>query len=86
MEQFLWGALSLACVAVAALFMRFWKLTRDRLFLYFSLGFSVFGLNWIALAVLSPPTESRPYIFLLRLAAFLLIIVGIVDKNRRRNI
>jgi len=85
MEQFLWGALTMACFTAALLLLRFWRLTRDRLFLFFALGFCVFAANWMALAIVNPVTESRHYIFLLRLAAFLLIILGIIDKNRRRG-
>jgi len=85
MGQFLWGALAMACLTAALLFLRFWRLTRDRLFVYFSVGFCVFALNWIALAVLNSAIESHHYIFLLRLVAFLLIIAGIVDKNRGRR-
>jgi len=85
MEQFVLGALTMSCFTVAILFLRFWSLTRDRLFMFFALGFCVFGLNWLALAVVQPPVESRHYIFLLRLLAFALIMVGIVEKNRRRR-
>jgi hypothetical protein len=72
--------------AVAALFfLRSWRVSGDRLFLYFALGFAAMALNWIGLASIEPALESRHLVYLLRLLAFVLIIVGIVDKNRRVN-
>lgn len=85
LHQFLFGALSMACCTAALLFLRFWRVTWDRLFLFFSLGFWVFALNWIALAITESGVENRHYTFLLGLLAFGLIIVGILDKNRRNG-
>ena len=82
MDNFLWGALAMGCVTASLLFLRHWRVSRDRLFLYFALAFAVFSLNWISLAVLDPPSETRHYFYLLRLGAFVLIIVGIAAKNR----
>lgn len=83
MVVYLWGALTMACAVTAILFLRFWKVSGERLFLFFSLAFAVFGLNWAGLGILEPATESRHYFYVLRLIAFVLIIVGIIDKNRR---
>ena len=73
----------MAAAIAGLIFLRSWKLTKDRLFLFFSLAFWVFALNWLALATTS--VESRLFIYLLRLFGFALIIVAIVDKNRRRG-
>jgi peptidoglycan/LPS O-acetylase OafA/YrhL len=73
----------MACAVAALLFLRFWKVSRERLFLFFSLAFAVLGLNWFCLALFTPGEETRYYFYLLRLCAFVLIIAGIVDKNRR---
>jgi type II secretory pathway component PulM len=83
MNDFLWGALAMASVAIAAFFARFWRESRDRLFLFFFLAFLFLALNWIGLAVVPRESESRHQVFVLRLVAFGLIIAGIVDKNRR---
>jgi hypothetical protein len=64
-------------------FLRFWKLSRDRLFVFFASAFWLLGLNWLGLALTNPTQESRHEIYLVRLLAFVLIIIGIVDKNRR---
>jgi hypothetical protein len=82
MNQFLWGALVMACWTAGLCFFRFWKSTRDRLFIYFGAAFWVLMLNWVALAIVPPRDESRHQVYLLRLLAFVLILIGIVDKNR----
>jgi hypothetical protein len=42
-------------------------------------------LNWALLGLAEPPEDSRHYVYLLRLAAFLLILLGVVDKNRSKK-
>lgn len=80
---FLWGALFMASATAAIFFFRYWRSTLDRLFILFGVAFAVLTLNWAGLALVHPSEESRHLLYLLRLAAFLLIIVAIVDKNRR---
>ena len=83
MNQFLWGA-SAALSGVAALFFaRFWRRTSDKLFAYFSLGFSILALHWIALGFVNPGNETRHYLYFARFVAFALVAAGIVAKNRR---
>lgn len=77
------GALVMACAVAGLFFFRFWKVAQDRLFLFFSLAFWVLGAHWLAIAVLDVPSETRHYYYLPRLVAFVLIVLGIVDKNRR---
>jgi hypothetical protein len=74
-----------AAWAVGLCFIRFWRDTTDRLFLYFALAFWLMAGSWLGLAALSPTDESRPYIYAVRLVAFLLIIVAVSDKNRRSD-
>ena len=75
--------ISSAAAAIAALvFLKFWRDSDDRLFAYFSAAFALMSLSWALLGLFSPTEETRPYIYAIRLAAFLLIIVAIVDKNR----
>lgn len=78
------GALVVACRAVALFFLRFFRDTRDRLFLLFSIAFAVLGVHWLVLGITDPLRETRPIFYLQRLLAFVLIIVAIVDKNRPR--
>ncbi|HTL31230.1 MAG TPA: DUF5985 family protein [Tepidisphaeraceae bacterium] len=64
------------------LFYRFWRESRDVLFVFFSAGFTVMAFAWVLLAVISPTGEARPYIYAVRLLAFLLLIAGMIQKNR----
>jgi hypothetical protein len=49
----------------------------------FSLAFAVLAVQRFALSVTSVAFEEQTVFYLLRLAAFVIIIVAIVDKNRR---
>ncbi len=74
----------IAGYAVAGLFfVRFWRRTKDRLFAIFGLAFWLLCVQRILLALSADAAaEDRVYLYLIRLLAFLLIIAGIVDKNR----
>jgi hypothetical protein len=61
---------------------RFWRETHDRLFALFGLAFWLMALSWILLAILDPTDDARPYVYVIRLFAFMLIIAAIVGKNR----
>jgi hypothetical protein len=80
---FLWGALTLASATIGLMFLKFWRRTGDRLFALFGTAFFVFALNWLVLAAVQPSQESRHYAYLIRLFAFVLMLIGIIDKNRR---
>jgi uncharacterized protein DUF5985 len=83
MKEFLWGMLAMASTVVSLLFLRYCRVTRDRLFLYFSAAFLAIALNYVFLALIEPNTEDRYLAYCVRLLAFVLILVGIVDKNLR---
>ena len=85
MQEFLAGIATCGAWGIAAFFLRFWIDTRDRFFAMFSAAFLILSVNWLLVAVLHPSSESRPFFYLLRLAAFGLIIVAVVDKNRPRT-
>jgi len=81
------GAILLGAWAVALFFFRFWRKTRDRLFIYFASAFLLLGVERIILAFLNQESEYKSYVYLIRLAAFLLITFAIIAKNSRtRNI
>lgn len=84
MNEFLIGVASAGSLGVGLYFLRMWRDTRDRFFALFGLAFWVLAFNWFLLVCAEPPSEHRHYFYLLRLAAFLLIILAIVDKNRKR--
>jgi hypothetical protein len=70
--------------AVAGLFfLRFWAASRDRLFLMFATAFWILGIQRLLLTLTRTVFEDQAAFYLLRLLAFIIIIVAIVDKNRR---
>ena len=83
-NQFLLGAAVACCAAIGLFFLRFWRKTRDRLFAIFAVAFWAMGVNWLLLAFVAPD-EVRTFLYLIRLFAFVLILVGIIDKNRGRR-
>jgi hypothetical protein len=88
MEELLMGAIAMASIVAALFFLRFWRDTGDRLFLIFALSFFLLASPRVGL-VLSWPEfrqgleEGHTHWYWVRLAAFLLILVAIIDKNRR---
>ena len=81
--DFLSGAVTFGFIVAGLFFLRFWKRTRDGLFVAFALAFWLLGLTQALLAFTDIPVEERSWLFLLRLAAFLLILISIWRKNRR---
>jgi hypothetical protein len=81
LKPMLAGAIMLNAWAISLFFLRFWKKTRDRLFVWFAIAFLLLGIERISIVWL--PGESHFHVYLLRLAAFLLIIFAIWDKNQR---
>ena len=63
-------------------FLRFWRRTHDGLFISFALAFWLLGLGQALVALTDIPVEERSWIYLIRLAAFLLILLAIFRKNR----
>ena len=80
---FLSGAVTMGFVVSGLFFLRFWKKTRDPLFLAFALAFWLLGLTQALLALANIPVEERSWLYLIRLAAFSLILLSIWRKNRR---
>jgi Family of unknown function (DUF5985) len=80
---FLNGGTAMGSLIIGVLFLAYWRDSRDRLFVYFAVAFWILALNWILVAVFAPTAEQRHWFYVFRLLGFLLIIVGIADKNRR---
>ena len=66
-------------------FVKFWKRSHDALFAAFAMAFWLLALNQFLLVAAHVPREEQSWIYLLRLAAFVLIAVAIVQKNARRS-
>ncbi len=78
------GGIAVAGLAVALFFLRFWRSTGDRFFLYFALAFVLEGANRIPQAWMEDRDGSGPLFYIVRLVAYGLILVAIWQKNRSR--
>jgi hypothetical protein len=84
MTEFMAGAVAaLACVA-GLFFLRFWRTTRDRFFGFFALSFFLMALQRALIALVPRATEHMASVYGVRLLAFVVILVAILDKNRAR--
>ncbi len=82
MQDFLSGASVVAAAAIALFFLRFWRESGDRFFALFALAFAIFAVNRTLLSALDDESEARTFVYVARAAAFGLIVLAIVDKNR----
>jgi len=77
------GALVTTYLVAGLFFLRFWAASRDRLFALFALAFGVLAVQRVALSLTQGSMEDQTIFYLMRLAAFIIIIIAIIDKNRR---
>lgn len=80
-EGFLLGSIAMASVTAALFFFKFWRQTRDFLFLAFAISFFLDGLNRIALLFADQPSEASVWYYLIRSLSYLLILAAILWKN-----
>lgn len=85
MDQFIMGAVTMACWVAGLFFLRFWRDTRDRLFVIFGLAFWLLGLIRLLLVFTGRVSETTSYLYWVRFAAYLLILLAVVDKNLPRS-
>lgn len=75
------GLLTAGYAVAGVFFFSFWRRTRDSLFLVFGFAFWLMALNQALPVLMGIPREEQGGIYLLRLAAFILIILAILRKN-----
>lgn len=80
-EYFLLGVIATSSITASMFFFKFWKRTRDALFLCFGISFLIEGVNRLAILKTAHPNEASPWIYVVRLAAYLIILAGILRKN-----
>lgn len=84
LQVYLSGAITMAYLAVGLFFVRFWRKTHDRLFFMFAGAFWLLAAERIILVWLEQMNEFTPFVYMLRLASFVLIAIAVVDKNKAR--
>ena len=81
--SFLSGAITMGFLVAGLLFLRFWRKTREPLFAAFAAAFWLLGIAQALLALSAVPVEERSWLYLVRLAAFALILTSVWRANRR---
>lgn len=81
MIDFLAGAVTVGFLVAAGFFVRYWRRTAERLFLIFAVAFAILALNQLLASLLRVVSEPDSFVYALRVLAFALILVAIVDKN-----
>jgi hypothetical protein len=82
LNSLLLGATAMASLVAALFFLKFWRQTRDGLFLLFAIAFGVDATMRLLLGISNVTSEEEPFFYMARLLTFGLIIVAIVQKNR----
>ncbi|MGA0606462.1 DUF5985 family protein [Phenylobacterium sp. VNQ135] len=85
LRGFFAGSVTLGFLIAVVFFLKFWRRTRDPLFLTFAAAFGLLAVNQAAPLVFDIPREDQAPVYLLRLAAFGLIIWAILRKNLSRS-
>jgi len=80
---FLIGIIFTTSLVAGLFFLKFWRDTKDLLFLAFAAAFLIEALNRLRFLFAEHPNEGNPSIYLVRLLAFMLIVAAILYKNRR---
>jgi len=83
MNLFLNGIIFATALIAMLFFFDFWRRTRDTLFLLFASAFALFSIERLVLAFMASGSEYKVY--LIRLFAYILIIIAIVQKNRGKR-
>lgn len=79
--DFVAGVIAAGHIVLGLFFFRFWRRTSDEIFIYFGVAFWLLAINQGAAALTHVEETEAPWIYLIRLAAFIVIAVGIVRKN-----
>jgi len=85
MERVILGAVAMASLVAAMFFLRFWKHTGDKFFLWFAVSFAIEGINRAALGFSENPNEGQPFFYIVRFLSYLLIVVAIIFKNTPKS-
>ena len=81
MLDFAAGLITMGYAVAGLFFLRFFTVTGDRLFASFAAAFWLLAINQALVSILSIENEATSAIYLLRLIAFIFMILAIVSKN-----
>lgn len=83
MNIFLSGVFTALAMVVSLFFANFYRKTKDRLFACFALSFFLLGMERIVITTFNITQERGSEVYLIRLVSLVLILLAIMDKNRR---
>ena len=86
MREVLIGAIAMGFFVASLFFLRFWRQTHDRLFIYFALAFFILSANRVGFVFVADRGSQDDYLYWVRLVAFAIILWAVVDKNISRNL
>jgi uncharacterized membrane protein HdeD (DUF308 family) len=81
LEPFLIGVIAMGSLTASVFFLKFYRRTHDSLFLAFALAFGIESVNRAATLDFGGSNEGSPWIYVIRLFAFLIILAAIIKKN-----
>ena len=79
------GGIAVGSFIAGLFFLRYWRSTRDRFFLFLMLSFWIEAANRVHMGLTESWNEDTPVHYTVRLLSYGLIIVAIWDKNRPRG-
>jgi hypothetical protein len=80
---FVSGLITMGFLVAGLFFLRYWRRTADWFFAAFAGAFWLLALNQALLALTNTTVEEQSWLYVLRVAAFALIILAVLQKNRR---
>jgi hypothetical protein len=81
MMTFFHGMVTMGFLVAGLFFLRFWRRTKEGLFVVFALAFWLLALNQIFLSLPGGSTDNQSWEFLPSLGAFGLLVLAILVKN-----
>lgn len=81
-STFLYGATTLGLIANSLFFLKHYRRTGDKLLMWFGWAFGLMAIERVVLAIQGAKSDAHSLVYLVRLVAFLLLIYGIIEKNR----
>jgi len=85
LPDFMTGAIAMGLTVAGCFFLRYWRESRDRFFGFFALAFFALAINRALLVFTYANQENALVPYVVRLLAFVIILMAILDKNLRRT-
>jgi hypothetical protein len=87
--HFLSGITFITFAASGIFFLKFYRTSRDPFYLYFCLACWLLSIERVAILIFIVPAnaggENVLWVYLIRLIAFSMIMIAIINKNRNRR-